>query len=413
LVERLVRDQEVAGSSPVAPTTVVRIPIVLVALLGLLGAGMLACAVASLVVWSGLCTGPRVPDATHTVLRNCHGAVVYGTPLADDLWNWILPTIFFALFVPATALIVALKVRIARSANTAVLGSGPVAPTRPRKLRRILLAVAAAAVLVVVAWRAIPVPSNQRDWIVPHSRLPAVEIAGSNVTIRGVRNFRYDAAGTVTRAVWEDPTYDLEHLTTAWLGVSPFGTVPGAGHVFVSFGFDDGRHVAISVEARREAGEDYGVISGLFRAFELIYVIGDERDVVALRTNVWQDDVYLYPVRAAAADLRAAFLDMVVRAGALNAQPEFYDTIGNSCSSNLARHVNRIAPGRVPPSYKVLFAAFSDELAHDLGLLDVEGGLAAARERFHVNARAAGDVDAGDFSARIRAAGPAAPQRLP
>ena len=264
------------------------------------------------------------------------------------------------------------------------------------------MATAALAVLAIVVWRTIPTPSNQRDWIAPHGRLPKVEIRGNDVAIRDVRNFRYDTSGTVARAAWEDRSYDVQHLNSAWLGVSPFGAVPGVGHVFVSFGFDDGRYLAISVEARRERDEQYGVVRGLLRAFELIYVIGDERDVVGLRTNVWQDEVYLYPVRAAATDLRAAFLDIVARAGALNAHPEFYDTALNSCSSNLARHVNRIAPGRIPSSYKLLFAAFSGELAHDVGLLDVEGELAPVREQYHVNARASGDVDAGDFSARIR-----------
>lgn len=118
MVERLVRDQEVAGSSPVAPTIVVRIPIYLIALLGLLWAGMLACAVIGLIVWSGLCAGPRVADAAHTAAHSCHGAVVYGTPLADDLWNWILPSVFLVLFVASTAVVVALKIRIARSASS-------------------------------------------------------------------------------------------------------------------------------------------------------------------------------------------------------------------------------------------------------------------------------------------------------
>ena len=95
-----------------------RIPTLLVALLGLLWAGMLACAMVGLVVWSGLCSNPRVPDATHTVPHSCHGSTVYGTPLADDLWNWILPSVFLVLFAASTALVIALKIRIARSASS-------------------------------------------------------------------------------------------------------------------------------------------------------------------------------------------------------------------------------------------------------------------------------------------------------
>ena len=117
MVERLVRDEGVAGSSPVAPTTVVRIPVFLLVLLGVLWAGLSALAIAGLVVWSDLCSGPRVPDATHTVAHSCHGTVAYVTPLVDDLWYRILPAVFFVLFIASTGVIVAIKIRITRSAT--------------------------------------------------------------------------------------------------------------------------------------------------------------------------------------------------------------------------------------------------------------------------------------------------------
>jgi hypothetical protein len=231
-----------------------------------------------------------------------------------------------------------------------------------------------------------------------------VTIAGDRVVVRDVRNFRYAADGTVARAAWDERHYDLRELRSAWLGVSPFGGIPGVGHVFASFGFADGRYLAVSVEARRELGETYSPLRGALRDYELIYVLGDERDVIGVRANVWDDPVYLYPIRSTPADLQAALRDILARAEALAVTPEFYDTIANSCSVNLARHVNRVAPGKVPLGLDVLLAAFSDAAAHEAGLLDVDGPLDAARERYRVNARAAGDVDAGDFSARIRAA---------
>ena len=57
----------------------------------------------------------------------------------------------------------------------------------------------------------------------------------------------------------------------------------GPAHAFVSFGFDDGGYVAISVEARREAGETYSPARGLMKQFEIMYVVGDERDLIGLR----------------------------------------------------------------------------------------------------------------------------------
>ncbi|HUP93206.1 MAG TPA: DUF4105 domain-containing protein [Solimonas sp.] len=294
---------------------------------------------------------------------------------------------------------VALPLRLALLA--AALAGSALAFARTSVLRG-WLAVALAGLALGLVLRAVPEASSQRAWIAGQARAPTAEIAASGVTIHDVRNFRYQPSGALARAVWETRTYDPAHLDSVWLGVSPFGGIPGVGHVFVSFGFDDGRYLAVSVEARKEQREAYGPFPGMFRNYELVYVVGDERDVVALRTNVWKDAVYLYPLKATKDAMRAAFLDILERANRLARAPEFYDTLTNSCSVNLARHANHVVPGRVPPSFKILLAGFSDELAHELGLLDFEGSMEQARVRYRVNDRAQGDVDQGDFSARIR-----------
>ncbi len=305
-----------------------------------------------------------------------------------------------AILVPAPALL-----------RGAVLVAAALAVLALKRFARshVWLGLALVAAVTGVTLRALPEPAAQQDWIPAHGRQATAHLSADRVVVRDVRNFRYDAAGTVTRAAWEERSYELARLNSAWLGVSTFGGVPGIGHVFASFGFDDGRYLAVSVEARRQQGERYGVVAGAFRKFELVYVIGDERDIVGVRSNVWQDPVYLYPLRTSPEALRAAFLDVLGRATALGARPEFYDTLLNSCSVNLVGHINRAAPGRVPLSPKTLLAALSDALALEIGLIDFQGPLDEARARFRINERAAGPVDDGDFSARIRAGDPAPP----
>ena len=46
-------------------------------------------------------------------------------------------------------------------------------------------------------------------------------------------------------------------------------------------------------------GQAYSALAGLYRQFELYYVVGDERDIVRLRTNFRLEDVYLYRLIAA------------------------------------------------------------------------------------------------------------------
>jgi hypothetical protein len=249
-------------------------------------------------------------------------------------------------------------------------------------------------------------PSHDRHWAVDQSVLPFVEFDGKSAHIRGVRSFRWTSATEFT-AAWEDRSYDLRQVATAWYVLVPFSQRwRGPAHAFVSFGFDDGRYLAISVEARREVGETYGVIKGLLRRFELIYIVGDERDLIGRRAVYDGNDVYLYPIRASRDAVRQVFQGMLERTDRLHASPEFYHTITNNCTMNLVRHVNQLVPGRIPSSWRTALPGYSDEVIHRLGLIDSTGTLAEVRARFRINERAKAALDDPDFSSRIRASPP-------
>lgn len=245
-------------------------------------------------------------------------------------------------------------------------------------------------------------PSHARRWATDQSVLPAAEFAGSRVTIHGVRNFRWSSATDFVPA-WEDRSYPLDQVATAWYVLVPFsGRWRGPAHAFVSFGFDDGRYLAISVEARREAGEPYGVVAGLLRRFELLYVIGDERDLIGRRAVYDGSEVFVYPIRASREAVRHVFVAMLERANALRERPEFYNTVSNNCTLNLVRHVNALRPGRIPSSWRIVLPGYSDAVALGLGLIDTTGTIADARARFRINERARAALTAPDFSRLIR-----------
>jgi hypothetical protein len=132
-------------------------------------------------------------------------------------------------------------------------------------------------------------------------------------------------------------------------------------------------------------------------------VVGDERDLVQLRSNHRKDTVYLYPVKASRERIVAFFLDMVARMNALHARPEFYDSLTNNCTTNLVRHFEKVGGLDVPYDHRTLLPAYSDELAHELGLIDTDVDLAQTRERHRINARAEAAHGRDDFSLRIRA----------
>ena len=228
------------------------------------------------------------------------------------------------------------------------------------------------------------------------------ELRDDSVSIHRMRNFTYTAEEEFT-PVYDDRRYDLNTLESVWFIVTPFSkNWRGPAHTFVSFGFADSQYVAISVEARREPGEIYGPVTGLFKRFELIYVIGDERDLIGSRAVYGGYDVYLYPIRASREQIRALFVEMLTRANTLAAKPEFYNTLTNSCTSNVVDHVNHIAPSAVPYGIKTILPGYTDDVAYSLGLIDNSMSLEQARQRYKINERAMKFAADSNFSRLIR-----------
>ena len=78
--------------------------------------------------------------------------------------------------------------------------------------------------------------------------------------------------------------------------VERFHPSDAPAHTFLSFGFEDGEQVCVSVEIRRERGESFAPLRALYRQYELLYVVADERDVLLLRTNHRKGGrVFLFP----------------------------------------------------------------------------------------------------------------------
>jgi hypothetical protein len=272
-----------------------------------------------------------------------------------------------------------------------------------RILKRILI-IKLLIVLVLALTYAVIVlpqyPSNDRPWTTDQAVLPAVQFHKNEVTIKNIRNFDYTSTSTYTPSYY-DKTFDLATVRSVDFIVEPFEDL-GAAHTFLSFGFEDGSYVAISVEIRKETGESFSPIQGVLRQYELTYVIADERDVIDLRANHRKDTVYLYPTVATPTEARTLFVDMLKRADAVAKEPEFYNTLTNNCTTNIVDHLNTLRTDKLGWDYRMLFPENSDVFAHELGLIAPDMSIEAAREKYRINDRAALHANDPDFSKKIR-----------
>ena len=290
-----------------------------------------------------------------------------------------------------------LRVGLATGLVLATLLAFAFLPNRRRTLIGYLIGFA----LLVLWWMAIPA-SNDRAWQPDVAVLPYADVDGSRVTLHNIRDLHYRTE-TDFDIHYYDKTFDLERLDAVDL-IAVYWMGDAIAHIMVSFGFDGRDFVTFSIETRKEKGEAYSTIKGFFKQYELIYIVGDERDLIRVRTDFRNppEDVYLYRLRMAPERARRLFMSYVHKINQLHESPEWYNTATTNCTTNVVWHV-QAAGGLARYNWRVLLSGYAPQYAYGLGALDTRMPFEELRRRSYINpqARAAGAAD--DFSQRIRA----------
>jgi hypothetical protein len=242
-------------------------------------------------------------------------------------------------------------------------------------------------------------PLHGLDWMEDQERLPSVSVDGDVITIDNYRQFRYRSEFDWD-AHWSTQTFRFSELVGADMGIEQFASLEAIAHTFVSFRFEDGRVLVASIEIRKEKGEDFSPIKGLFRQYERMVVLGDERDMVELRAIHREDTVYLHPVDVSAEYTEAFLRSILEDAQTIEAKPVFYNTLTASCSTSLAKHIRAVGP--VGWDYRMALPGYVDVIAWELGWFGEEP-LDVLRDRHTINERAVLAAGQDDFSMLIRA----------
>lgn len=235
--------------------------------------------------------------------------------------------------------------------------------------------------------------------------MPRAFIDGDRVRITGVRNFDYRTREDFT-VRYDVREVQLSHLIGIDFYVSYWREGP-VGHTFLSFVFDNVPPLSISIETRPETGEGFAPIASLFKQFELIYVVGEERDIVGVRTIHRHETTYLYRLNTRPDDARRLFRVYLDRINELADRPEFYHLLSNSCTVNIVRYAN--ASGRQGRfDLRHLFNGLVDSYLYHSGRVDTSLPFDELRRRSLINAAAQAADGAPDFPDRIRAVLPSA-----
>ena len=223
------------------------------------------------------------------------------------------------------------------------------------------------AIAVVYCLTLLQQPSVDRLWAADQAQLPTIQIEADNVVIKNFRacHYRSEIDFDVT---YRQFNFKLSELRRVWFLLQKFTWVEGLAHTFLTFEVETEsglKYFSVSVEIRREQGEAYSPIKGIYRIYELNYVIGDELDLIGVRTVMRPEDrVWMFPINTDAESVQRLFLDISARTNCLAEQPEFYSTFFNNCTNNIVGHtydlteepINAWDPRIVLPGYSARFA---------------------------------------------------------
>lgn len=247
-------------------------------------------------------------------------------------------------------------------------------------------------------------PSNDRSWVNDNQRLASVEITGDKAHIKNVRDFSWRTTKDYDER-WIDMTINLNKVRKIWFILEYFSPErKEMAHTILSYEFDDGRRLACSIEVRRKEGSRFHPLKGMFRSYELIYVWGTESDIIGVRSRCRRKSkTHLFEgVVLGPGNERRMLESYLRRTNKLAKDPEWYNTITNTCTTNIVNHVNEVYPGRVPWAIGVLMPGLSPKMLLRNNLVKSSGNIDETMESSLIDSISEKWDDSRDFGDWIR-----------
>jgi hypothetical protein len=232
-------------------------------------------------------------------------------------------------------------------------------------------------------WQSIRPPAVA-NFAIDVARQVTGRIEGDRLTLDGVRNFAWRTE-TDADASWEARSYTIGEPMTLDLFLS-FWDDSGIAHMIMSFGFTDGRYLAWSAEVRRLSGSVYSPIASTFKENTLVMIAAEERDVIGLRTNIRDENVFRYRLNLRQETIRSVLTEFVHQANELAARPRFYNSLTTNCTTSIVAMM-RATGATVPLDWRLVVNGRLPDYVFDHDALEEGLTLAEAKAKAPVSAK--------------------------
>lgn len=243
-------------------------------------------------------------------------------------------------------------------------------------------------------------PSHDRTWELGHESLPHIAIVDEYVKIDNYRNFTWTGPLTAS-STYETRSFALNDIEGMDVVISHFSDFEGLAHIFLSFRLKDQDPISISLETRREVGEEFSPLLGILRQFEIIYVVGSERDLIGVRTEYRDERVYLYKTKATAEQARVLFTLLAEDINDVYKKPRMYNTLLRNCTNEITRRVEEMSELDFPLTWKSILPGHFDEVLYDMNIIDNSLPFSETKA-WHLIKNELSDPSSSTYSADIR-----------
>ncbi|MEG0131537.1 MAG: DUF4105 domain-containing protein [Acinetobacter sp.] len=226
---------------------------------------------------------------------------------------------------------------------------------------------------------------QDRDWNPEVAKQLHYEKQGDMVTLHNVRNFNWRSNEDYD-IHWESRTVDLNKITglnviaSYWMG-------PKIAHTLVSFDFADQESLVFSIEIRKEKNEEFSAFGGFFRKYELSLIASDEKDLIYTRSNIRNEQVYLFPVKMPVAERKALFIEYLNKADELHDEAKWYNTLTSNCTTLVFDMVQAINTRQLPKDYRLFASGYLPNYVYDLKAINQNYSLKEWYRLAHINPR--------------------------
>lgn len=226
---------------------------------------------------------------------------------------------------------------------------------------------------------------QDRDWNPEVAKQLHYEKQGDMVTLHNVRNFNWRSNEDYD-IHWESRTVDLNKITglnviaSYWMG-------PKIAHTLVSFDFADQEPLVFSIEIRKEKNEEFSAFGGFFRKYELSLIASDEKDLIYTRSNIRNEQVYLFPVKMPVAERKALFIEYLNKADELHDEAKWYNTLTSNCTTLVFDMVQAINTRHPPKDYRLFASGYLPNYLYDLKAINQNYSLKEWYRLAHINPR--------------------------